>query len=283
MDLTAIRRMVISALFSDELLMDLLVLKGGNAVSLVYGFGSRSSIDVDLSIEGDFGDTTEVKRRIVSSVRERFLRSGYVVFDEIFENRPGSRAGNTEDIWGGYEFRFKVISRNNSQFLSSDRDKARRLAEVVSPDQVKTFKVQISRFEYCRGKGQAEVDAATIYVYTPAMLVLEKMRALCQQMPEYPLVRWKRPRARDFYDIHAIVTESVLNLGTSENLELARNIFAVKEVPLHLLSKLDECREFHQGDWDAVRDSVAGYLNEFDFYFDFVVNQAQLLEPLWVE
>lgn len=283
MDLTEIRKTVIAALFSDEMLTSLLVLKGGNAISLVYGFGSRSSIDVDLSIESDFQDTEEIRRRIADSLRKRFDRGGYVMFDDVFESRPGVKSAMADDIWGGYEFRFKVIAKINCQLLLSDPEQARRVAEVVSPDQVKTFKVQISKFEFCRSKVKAEMDASTVYVYTPGMIALEKMRALCQQMPEYTLVRKKRPRARDFYDIHTIITEGTLDLGSLDNLELASNIFSAKEVPLHLIPKLSTYREFHRQDWDAVRDSVTGYLNEFDFYFDFVTDQTRLLKPLWVK
>jgi hypothetical protein len=42
MDIEQIRRMVIMALFSDDVLVEKLVLKGGNALRLVYGIGSFS-------------------------------------------------------------------------------------------------------------------------------------------------------------------------------------------------------------------------------------------------
>src|SRR5512146_1421142 len=56
MDLSDIRRLVIVAMFSDDVLFGRLVLKGGNAISLVYGYGTRGSLDVDFSIDGDFDD-----------------------------------------------------------------------------------------------------------------------------------------------------------------------------------------------------------------------------------
>ncbi len=43
MDFDEIRRVTITALFSDEVLFDHLVLKGGNALSLVYGLTERTS------------------------------------------------------------------------------------------------------------------------------------------------------------------------------------------------------------------------------------------------
>ena len=115
------------------------------------------------------------------------------------------------------------------------------------------------------------------------MIAIEKLRAICQQMPEYPLRRYSVPRARDFYDIHAIVSGARVNLGTSENLEMTRNIFAAKKVPLSLLPRLGAHREFHRQDWPSVELTVEGDLKSFDFYFDFVLEQVRLLKTLWDE
>lgn len=56
MDLADIRRTVIMAIFADDLLMEKLVLKGGNALELVLGLVTRGSVDIDLSMAGDFDD-----------------------------------------------------------------------------------------------------------------------------------------------------------------------------------------------------------------------------------
>jgi len=56
LDLDTIRRLVIQAAFADDALTDQLVLKGGNALALVYGIGNRSSIDVDFSLAADFDE-----------------------------------------------------------------------------------------------------------------------------------------------------------------------------------------------------------------------------------
>jgi len=49
-DFDEIRRLTITALFSDDELYEQIVLKGGNAISLVYGYSSRVSLDLDFSI-----------------------------------------------------------------------------------------------------------------------------------------------------------------------------------------------------------------------------------------
>ena len=63
-------------------------------------------------------------------------------------------------------------------------------------------------------------------------------------------------------------------------LETLLHIFAAKEVPLDLLQLIAKQREFHRPDWDSVRLSTAhDRLEDFDFYFDFVLEQVALLEP----
>jgi hypothetical protein len=280
-DLTQIRKTAIAAMFSNDQLMKDFVLKGGNALNLVYQFGSRSSIDVDLSMEGDIENLDLVKLRVFSALRGRFDHLGYVLFDESFVARPRFPTGEHGEEWGGYEVQFKIIEKSHFRLLGENLERIRRNATVVSPLQKRTFKIQISKFEYCAGRVERQVDDCTIYVYTPAMLCIEKLRALCQQMPEYPL--HKRARARDFYDIHCIITEGTVNIGTDSNLELARNIFAAKRVPLNLIPRIRDYREFHRQDWGAVQDSVSGEVQAFDFYFDFVIRQLPMLKALWKE
>jgi hypothetical protein len=75
-----------------------------------------------------------------------------------------------------------------------------------------------------------------------------------------------------------------MNLGSPENLELVRHIFAAKEVPLGLLGKIKDQREFHRPDWDSVRASSNNPdLAEFDDYFDFVVERVSSMKALWEE
>lgn len=49
-----VKRLALIALFSDDELMELLVLKGGNALDIVYGVAQRSPLDLDFSIETEF-------------------------------------------------------------------------------------------------------------------------------------------------------------------------------------------------------------------------------------
>lgn len=87
-DFSQIRRTAITALFSDDVLTENLVLKGGNALNLVYGITSRTSIDLDFSMSEDFEDSSDARDRVFSALRDRFDAVGYVVFDEKFEAKP---------------------------------------------------------------------------------------------------------------------------------------------------------------------------------------------------
>ena len=86
--LDEVRRRILIALFSDDELMDALVLKGGNALSLIHKVGSRASLDMDFSIKAVFSDLDDAKERIFRVLKREFDSIGYVVFDEKFEIKP---------------------------------------------------------------------------------------------------------------------------------------------------------------------------------------------------
>ena len=102
-------------------------------------------------------------------------------------------------------------------------------------------------------------------------------------MPEYAIRVAKTARARDFYDVHVIIEESKIDLAGPENLELVRQIFAAKEVPLELMRLINKYREFHQQDWPSVEATVGQKLKPFDFYFDYLLGVVKKLESLWIE
>ncbi len=283
MDFAAVRRLTIVALFSDDRLFEQIVLKGGNALSLVYGLSSRTSLDLDFSIENDFADLDDTRKRIFRAVKQHFAAAGFVVFDERMEPKPQVLGPNQQAWWGGYEFKFKLIEEAKYKALGGSLETLRRNALVVGPEQQRKFSVDMSKFEYCEGKVERELDSYTIYVYSPEMIVVEKLRAICQQMPEYTLRSQPSARARDFYDIWRVMTATSLNLSAPKMVELAKHVFAAKKVPLALMAKVSDQRVFHRPDWPSVVAAVAETLNDFDFYFDFVVEQVAALKTLWVE
>jgi hypothetical protein len=282
LDLSNIRRLIIIAVCSDDVLLETLVLKGGNALNLIHRIGARTSLDIDFSMSGDFEDLNEAERRLARALTDRFDSYGYVVFDCTLVQVPRGELSNPR--WGGYYAEFKLLEKTTVQQLGGDLESMRRqaLPTVADWQGPRRFRIEISKYEYCEGKEAVEVDDYLCYVYTPVMIAAEKLRAICQQMPEYPYVRFKVGRARDFYDIHAIVTARNLDMSTAEHLDLIRHMFEAKAVPLSWLGKIAETRAFHAQDWPAVRDTLAEEGPDFDFYFDFVVTLIQRLQPLWV-
>jgi predicted nucleotidyltransferase component of viral defense system len=280
-DFGKVRTIAIIAMFSVDVLFDKVVLKGGNALTLVYGMSSRTSLDLDFSIENDFEDFDDIQRRVFDALKDRYAAEGYTVFDLKFEKKPAVPRQGQSPRWGGYMISFKLMERTKYDTLGGNVDAARRDALVVGPDQRRTFTIDLSKFEYTAGKKEAQIDEFAIYVYTPEMIVIEKIRAICQQMPEYGQRGYTTPRARDFFDIHLVLSKIKLDLSTARNLELARCIFAAKEVPLSLIAEIPTQREFHRQDWESVRASTAEAVKEFDYYFDYVVEQTKLLQALW--
>ena len=281
MNLEEIRRLIIIAVCSDDILLDTLVLKGGNALSLVHGVGQRSSIDIDFSMERDFADAKDAGRRLCQSLRERFDTKGFVVFDEDFRPKPRSPVN---PFWGGYLVEFKLIRRDKYQALKKNLEDVRRQSEAVGdPNHGRKFRIEISKFEYVANKQEAEIDDYLCYVYTLPMIAAEKLRAICQQMDGYPLTVHPRPRARDFYDIYSVITERGLDFARPDFHELVRHMFAAKEVPLSFLAKVREQEAFHAQDWPAVRDSIKSGARDFAHYFDFVARVLAKLESLWKE
>ena len=86
-------------MFSDDVLLEKLVLKGGNALTLVHKLGARTSMDVDFSMDDDFDDLDKATARIRHALESRFGAAGYVAFDVTMTKRPSvDRSGGR---WGG--------------------------------------------------------------------------------------------------------------------------------------------------------------------------------------
>jgi len=286
--LARIRKLAIIALVSDDELMDSLVLKGGNAIALIHGITARESLDLDFSLETDFPDPDcdALRRRFEGLLVRTFAEEGYAVFDVRVSPEPPHLTPDMADFWGGYRLEFKVIQSSKIPTAGRNLESLRRRAEVVGPRQRRTFRIDISKFEYSQPKEEKQIEGYSVFVYTPAMLVCEKLRAICQQTPEYREIvrsRGASARARDFFDIHGLVERFRIDLASRDNTALLRAMFAAKRVPLHLLGHIAEYREYHRADFPALEATVApaARLKGFDFYFDYVLALVAKLEPLW--
>jgi len=285
--LERIKRQVVIAIFSDDYLMDQLVLKGGNAMDLVFDVGTRASVDIDLSMEGDFPPAERLKlhEKLETRLQEVFASDNLTVFDVTLEEKPDQITPDVASFWGGYDVTFKLIESDIFKKYENDLNALRwRSLKIGAKGK---FEIDISRYEYCARKQAVDMDGYQIFVYSPEMLAVEKLRAICQQMPEYgPVVKRSRAgsaRARDFLDIHTLITHRSLVMTSRENLELVKLVFKAKRVPVELLAKIKDYREFHESDFQSVKDTVKPGVSveEFEFYFNFVLRLAeQILKSL---
>ena len=282
-----LRRQIITALAADDELFEQLILKGGNALSLVHEIGLRASLDIDYSMEGDADDPQALGDRIFAALRSHLTPHGLVVFDQKFEPRPTKPSDKFNKRWGGYNALFKLATRELWDAVSGDSEQLRWRALTIGEgaQSGRKFRIEVSKFEYCAEREEKVVeDGYSCLVYTPELIAAEKLRSLCQQMKEYGHRPNPSPRARDFYDLHALLTEGRVELSETGMHEIVRAVFAAKEVPLRLIGLLVGYREFHEVDWAEVLNAMpAGKHRDFGFYFEFVLAEARKLEPLWMK
>mgnify|MGYP001225615187 CR=1 FL=1 len=273
-------------MFADDDLMNRLVFKGGNALDLVYNVGTRASVDLDFSIADAFPSNQlgEIRRRIEQRLGEVFADAGLAAFDITLDEVPIEMTPDLVDFWGGYKVTFKVVDRVVFDAEAGDIDSLRRNALTVAPGQRKRFEIDISKHEYIGEKQVAEVEGYTVFVYSPAMLACEKLRAICQQLPEYDsIVKRSRPgggaRPRDFLDLCTIIDRCGVDLLKPVTVTMLASAFAAKRVPLEFLSLIERTREVHRQDWPSVEQTVrpGTKLLPFDDYFDRVAELARQL------
>jgi len=285
-----IRKLTIISLFSDDELMDILVLKGGNALEIAYDLNSRASMDIDVSMSKDFEDfgltVKEVEEKITNALNTTFNEKGYHVFDIKLSERP-KRKRIVDDLnWGGYLIEFKVTTNEKYKRIGSNLEQLRRESIPILGDK-KIVEIDISKYEFVAPRIEKEFYDYIIKVYTPRMIIFEKLRAICQQMPKYnPGIQTnKSPRARDFYDIYIVKKELEpnLDLSSDENFDMIKEFFNVKKVPLELLDNIKEksVYEYHLDDYANLRDNVKdSNIKEFKFYYDYTVNLTKDLIPI---
>jgi predicted nucleotidyltransferase component of viral defense system len=271
-----LRRQFIIALAADDDLYEQLALKGGNAITLLHRIGNRTSLDIDYSLSSEV-DPSDLERRAIRSLEERLREKGYTVFDAKFYERPKDPS---DPRFSGYRLEFKLQATERWKALAGDLGQARRTALTVVPEDAQsgqTFVIEISRMEVVPEFVVLPIDEGfTCRVYTVELIAAEKLRAICQQMPEYRKRGHITRRPRDFYDLHALITEASINIASESFLNLAATVFAAKDVPLELLQRIPAAAVFHGEAWPAVVNMIpAGKPRDFSFYERFVISELR--------
>jgi hypothetical protein len=142
MNFEEVRKLTITALFSDDFLSEQLVLKGGNAMNLILRISPRVSLDLDFSMESDFENLEEVRTRIGKALASRFSTVGFIPFDVKLAAKPSIPP--TLTWWGGYELNFKLIDEDRHRAFGLDQERLRREAFVLGPKQQSSHRLRAS-------------------------------------------------------------------------------------------------------------------------------------------
>ena len=281
-----VKRLAVLAMVSDDNLMETLIFKGGSAIDMIYDASGRGSLDLDYSMAKGLSKEEEevTSKRIKETLVNTFEEEGFLVHGIKFEKRPDSLPEEITDFWGGYQVIFKVIPLKLAEDLDQDKSAIIRRSLALGRKGSTKFKIDISSHEYVDTKNTSDFEGYTINVYSPEMIAFEKLRAICQQLPNYKSVvkSFKaRARGRDFYDIELLMTGYNINPTTTEHKELIKNIFAIKRVPLDYIKEIRNHREFHRENFNASLKetvSVSQDLKNFDYYFDYVLDKFENID-----
>jgi len=276
-----IKRQTIIALVSDDELLERLVLKGGNALRFGYQFDDRASKDLDFSMKNDFApeEIEHFSRVINNHLKTKFRELNLIVFDYKFEPKPKKKGVHQPDFWGGYAIEFKVLSTGYYQEQDEEHNR-RHAGEKITVD--------ISKYEYCDWSHSVLIDDYTVYIYSLRLIVYEKLRAICQQTPEYRQIiksQQSRARPRDFYDIYQIM-EKTRN-SFQHNFEELKLVFEAKQVPIEFLRIISRQDQFdlHHREFESLRQTVPNQnVLAFKVYFDYIINLIdELSQALGIE
>lgn len=256
------------ALYSRDIFSNNIFLKGGQALRLKENLRGRFSADIDFSTRTRTEDEDVFFDEMKSALAQEFFRHDLCLFDFKFVRRPKKRADNTPDSWSGWAVEFKLIEESKRNLNPTARSVQ---ALIPKGDSSPIIEIDISEYEYCDGVEKMKVKGTLVGVYSRTLLLLEKIRAICQQHPEYPL-KGEGQRARDYYDVERL-WNLVLKSGSTEHFlkdcaQHISNVFAAKKVELDLLKKIFEPGfvQLQSADWASVKGTVNERLQPFEYY-----------------
>lgn len=268
------------ALFKEDLFNQNLYLKGGQAIRLKENIKTRFSADMDFSVEGRLKDHDTFFAKIKDILYSEFLHNELYLFDFIFANKPRIRAEGTPDFWSGWEVEFKLIEVVKKLKKIEDQ---RREALIPSGYQSSKITIDISEYEYCNSIELFKLKTVEIKTYSRTLLVLEKIRAICQQHPIY-ILRGNDSRARDFYDIEKLWQKVLKDKNQRPFIEDCKkhidHVFKAKEVPMNILELIFEESfiELQKQAWETVKNSVSERIDDFEYYVESLKQIVKLIK-----
>jgi predicted nucleotidyltransferase component of viral defense system len=265
-------RHCLMALFRNDFFKKEFVLKGGQWLRLREELRTRLSGDIDFSVKGKIENPDQFEETLRECISAEFASNGFYAFAFKVDRRPKKRRDGQPDWWGGWRVSFKLIDYDKRTL---PRDALERSAITPQGANSSVIAIDVSEYEYCESVERMKIDAVSITVYSRALVLLEKLRAICQQHPAYPL-KGNLARSRDYYDIEQlwrkVVSESAETTFIKECREHLPGVFAAKEVDLELLQKIfdSEFVKLQESGWQSVVSTVNNKVADFSFYNEVV-------------
>jgi predicted nucleotidyltransferase component of viral defense system len=271
-----IRNTIITSIFSNDDFLDILTLKGGIAMRLL-DLTNRESSDLDFSITEGKRLSKEIEgKQIEKQLNQSFEEIGYKVISLKFSDKPLKRKVITPPYWGGYQIEFSIISLDKFHDLNEkQKSNINAYGESIENGK-KKIKIDLSFEEYTKPRIETQLNDYTIYLYSPIMIVYEKIRASCQQLPEYKLGT-EKARARDLYDIYTMLTHKKQidlknEVFNEDNFYIIKKMFELKNVDFPLMLKLETIKHDLSSDYENnVLPQIPGNQEtpSFDYLFSY--------------
>ncbi len=256
----------ILAVFHDPVLARRMILKGGSAMRMLEEERNRLSLDADFSIEGTISAQKSFFARVEKSLSRQFAPR-YRVFDFRVTQRPRHSKPDMPKWWKGWLCQFKLIEVAHADLPLEVK---RRRALIPEGSNSPVIEIEISEHEYCGAERTKKIRGVVVHGYTRELLVVEKLRAICQQHPDYRF-RSNKNRARDFYDIYKLCSgkDQVFFIRCQKHLPA---VFKAKAVPVSLLKALwdKDFLSVQRSGFTQVKDSTKGIVRDFDVYVEYV-------------
>lgn len=260
----------LTAIYKEDTFNQNLYLKGGQAIRLLENIRTRFSADIDFSVQNKINDQDEFFNQIKDTLYIEFSNNELHLFDFNFTRKPKVKSEGTPDFWGGWQVEFKLIY-DSKKFKKLEIQ--RREALIPSGCQSSIINIDISEYEYCNSIETVKLETVIVKTYSRTLIVLEKIRAICQQHPTY-ILKGNDSRARDFYDIEKlwqkVLREKNQVVFINECRKHIGHVFKAKEVPLDIMEFIFEETfiELQKQAWETVKNSVSERIDDFEYYVE---------------
>lgn len=273
---------ILISIYSNDLLSGSLFLKGGQALRFKEKLTNRFSADADFSTPSKIDNVDIFFEALHTSLSTTFLEKGYYLFAFKYTKRPKKLKDGSPDFWSGWGVEFKIIEEQKRNLPLDVINREALIPEGASSPRIT---LDISEYEYCGSVEKIKISHdIEVNSYSRALLLLEKIRAICQQHPKYPHKNSDQ-RARDYYDVERLWNKA---LQESENQsfidELKKHVnpvFKAKDVDLDLIHKIFETEfiEIQRTGWPQVESTVKGKIQDFDYYVQTLRGIVNLIVP----